>query len=150
MKRLISVLLILMMLIPAACADNMEETIESYNHNAEFTGVPKVTQMLTDGTFLCMETGILLMFIKSETSDDIDLISCVTYGRPDPEGFLLTACTLMNMADSINSVHNYGILMNHYIAAKNTNGSMIIRTGNGRTGKITYKPEQYTFYIELQ
>lgn len=149
MKKLIAVLLILASLTSVACAANLEETIENYNYYAEATRVPKITQIPTDGTYVCFETGMLLMFLKSETSDDIDLISCTTFGQPYGEGFLLTVCTLLDMADSSNSMTNYGRMLKFFMIAKNS-GSAILRTDNGCTGQITYKPEQYTFFIELK
>ena len=142
MKKILAVLLILMILTPTAYADNLAETVEQYNDASEFTGVPKVTQLpIVDGTYLCLETGILLMFIKSETSDDIHLLSCVTLGRPDGESFLRTVCTFIKMVDPLDTIMNYGRVLQSFIIAKNT-GAVMVTTSNDCTGQITYKPEQ--------
>ena len=150
MKKLIAVLLILMLIAPAAGADNLAETIEQYNSAAEFTGVPQVTSLPVDGTYLCLETGMLLMFIKSETSDDIDLVSCMTFGKPDGEAFLLTACTLLHMYTPSNDVTNFGRLLQSFMIAKNNNVSAGVVTSNDLLGRITYNKDQYQFYLELK
>ena len=149
MKRFLSVLLILTLLYSVACADNLAETIELYNENTNFTGVPKINTLPTDGTYLCLETGMLLMFIKSETSDDISLVGCYTFGRPDGEAFLCTVCNILNMYDPNNTILNYGRLLHSFMVARNT-GAVIIRTSNNLVCNITYTKDQYKFYLELK
>jgi hypothetical protein len=149
MKRLLSVFLILMMLIPAACADNLAEIVELYNEKTEFTGVPKITQLPVDGHYFCMETGIVLFFDKSDTSDDIGLVSCSTFGKPDGEAFLCTVCNILNMFDPTDSIMNYGRALNAFIAARNV-GAMSVITSNKHFGSIKYTPAQYTFYLDVR
>lgn len=150
MKKIIAILLILMLVAPAAYADNLAETVEWYNEVAEMTGVPKITSMPgADGSYFCMETGILLMFLKSETSDDIDLVSCTTFGRPDGESFLLTVCTIIHMYSTLDDVTNFGRILKSFMIAKNNNSSAIVRTVNDKLGQITYKPDQYQFFLEV-
>ena len=148
MKKLISVLLILALMFSVAHAAKLDEIVEEYNYEAEIMQLPQITTMPIDGTFFCIETGILIMFIKSETSDDIDLISCCTFGKPNCEGFLMTVCAILNMVDKSETVLNYGRMMNSFILAKR-NGSVLVRTYNDHAGQITCKPDQYTFFIQL-
>lgn len=148
MKKAVAVVMILAMLCSVAFAMNESEMIEAYNNAAEFTGVPKITVSKIEGSFFFMETGIIVYFIKSKTSDDIDLVSCITFGQPYGEGFLLTVATILEMLSKTDSIMDFGRLMYFFIMAKKY-GEANIRTSNNLLGRISYKPEQYQFYIEL-
>ena len=149
MKKLVALLVILALLGSVACAEKLDEIVERYNYETGFTGVPKITQLPVDGHYFCMETGIVLIFVKSETSDDIDLVSCSTFGKPDGEAFLCTVCTILNTFDPNDSIMNYGRAMNAFLSARNV-GEMSVITSKRQYGTIKYTPSQYTFYLDIR
>lgn len=161
MKRLISVLLILMMLIPAACAESdyyyQTGTLKTmYEVSAIMSGLPKISTAveLEQGVYYFQETGVILFLNAADITgfdDTSHFMGCMTTENTKMDDFLLTcACALKTMNRQEDDIVLYGHLLDVYIKCRNKYPAPFVEQGTIYLMMRREDDNNYTFVVRAK